>query len=431
MGFSAARTTPGETIYGKLRRKYAKNRFNNRFYNPIMPTPPALTTSATQPGTGLTNITYFSPSGGTQVPAGVFRFRGGVPVWNTVNNHGIKFREGHSGTALTTCFGVSTLIEFLLDAPQLWIRFDNGAGGFKLIVDDQYVSAIKTVPGSTNIYVLIDFTAAGGRKMRKIGIDIESNVLGIHSIGMLPIDTLLPVGEGDEVNGGLIGDSFSTGTGAASQTDAYSKVLAAAFDMNMQVCGVGGTGWVNTSGGTQPTAAQVIYNLLPGVTWTTDSNYQSQPLEIFKPKDCFFFNHGFNDQGIPDTAAVLSIPKMLDGIAQVRAVHPTAPIFVFGLEAVWGAKPAYAAYPNALAYEIALLNAAANTGDPNVIPVPMMTDSAGPVLWGTGNSGAPTGDGNSDVMRDGTNGVHPPAIGHITLGFAEADRLIKAIAGKV
>ncbi len=420
-----ARAATGESIYAKIRRKYAAARFNNRFVNGVMASPPTVTDSLTQPGTGLTNIFYFTPSGGTQAPVGTFRFRGGTPVWNNFANHGLFFPETHAGPSLTTCLAVSTIVEFMTDSPTFWLRNDTGGGGLKIIADGQYHSALKIVHSGSNIYWLIDFTSVGGRKMRRIGIDVEGGILGIHSIGFSPVDTLLAVSNSDILSGGLAGDSFSTGAGSAFQGDAFCKVLGAALDADIQSCGVGGTGYVNNGGGTQPTAAQHISDLL-NPSWTSFSHYQYQPYEIFQPNEFYCLNHGYNDVGGPDPTGALSIPQMQNCVAQIRAVSASAPIFVFGLQAQWFAKP----LTTGIIYETALLNAVTALGDANTIPVPMLTDPVGAALWGTGNSGAPTGNGNSDIYRDGTNGVHPTSAGHTELGFAEADRLVKAIAGK-
>jgi lysophospholipase L1-like esterase len=175
--------------------------------------------------------------------------------------------------------------------------------------------------------------------------------------------------------------------------------------------GSGSTGYLNTAGGTKFTLRQRI----------TDLTGPSP--------DIIGIAMGLNDAASP-VANVQSELQLV--LAAIRAVLPTTPIFVFGSFLGNVAIATIQALEAGLKTTVDL--AAASDQDLFFVPVTGIgLPSDTPWIFGTGRSGATTGDGNADLYTGGVNGadaVHPTTAGHLHIGFRAADGIMAAIANK-
>lgn len=141
--------------------------------------------------------------------------------------------------------------------------------------------------------------------------------------------------------------------------------------------GVGGTGYINTGRGGLNFLGRLDTDVI-----------------AYRP-DVLVVSGGLNDSGFPPKDLEKAAAALFDRITREL---PDTVVFVLG---PWSPRSAVRPEINA-----ALLTAA--SGRPNFHWVPNYDDHW---ITGTGRDGAPTGDGNSDVMIGG-DGTHPTPEGH-------------------
>lgn len=228
----------------------------------VMATPPTITSGATSAMT----TPFYRPlnSGNTSfaMPGSVIDFaavtRGDLGANVTVNN---------TPQYLSTSIGLSFMHEG--SAFELVIA---GTGNYYLIkVDDQYVSLTPRSTGASGaLYEKFDFASVGRRR-----IDIIGQGFSLTGVNIGQTDTLTPAPIRGPSPVIMLGDSFTaTAVNASGQNYTLALGDALAWD-NLWCSGVGGTGYLNTNGGTAPTfrsrLAHDVFPYSPEVVWVVGS----------------------------------------------------------------------------------------------------------------------------------------------------------------
>jgi lysophospholipase L1-like esterase len=402
-----------ETIYGKLKRLARVARFDNPHLMPAMTSPPDISGSTTAPGALSKAYRY-------QTNPTPFAFYGGnvVPYFTTFSRAWCVSRFGTgAGNVLSDPprDGVAWRCEFMADASVICFAVNNNATTpFRFLVDGRYVSLTATMPpgGTSTYYISLDFSAAGGRKIRRIVLEGELASAFLEArVG--PTDSIYAVPNADRLRMVIGGDSFTAGVGASRIADGWAFVLADCLGIkDMWASGSGGTGYLNNVGGTK-------FSLRERISDVIDPHPDIVGLAM-----------GINDNASSVASVQAEVGLLLDAI---RASMPMIPIFVFG---VFKGNIALATI-QALENGLQAVVQTRMSGDPNLFFVPVTgtgSSTDNPWVFGTGRTGAPTGDGNSDLYTGGANGAdvtHPSPAGHFHLGYRAADAMIAAIANKL
>ena len=113
---------------------------------------------------------------------------------------------------------------------------------FRLLINDRYLSLSVTTQPSTTGFVLLDFTAVGGRLPRKVTVEIPFSFYMPANIFLLPQDELVPVSISDRFRMIVLGDSTVGASGSPTAADGWSQAM-------MDALGVS-DGWNSSIGGT-------------------------------------------------------------------------------------------------------------------------------------------------------------------------------------
>lgn len=216
----------------------AAARTNNPRVNPVMTTPPVVTTG-TAAVSGLTNVWCGYPPTRTDA----FNFYGGVPTQD-----GVGYLEFLSTTVNGNFVPAQCRIETVADAAKISYRVLNPGGCVaRFIVDGHYVNATPLAVPSGEIYITLDFTSVGGRGIRVIAMETDCH---FQSLSTAPTETLIKPG-GRPMRMFVNGDSFTSGGGASNSLDSFPHVLADLLGVrDLWNNGVGGTGYLTTGGQT-------------------------------------------------------------------------------------------------------------------------------------------------------------------------------------
>lgn len=368
------------SVRSTLRRLSEIARAGNPRNRPVMASPPTITASATLDA-GLTNIyTYGS------VRESVFSGTGGYiePTFTTF----ARFRS-------TIVSGVPAShtwrVEFLVDAAIFEVRIyaTLSTQRFRVIVDGQYADLTGIAAATLNVrnVVRLDFSAVGGRALRHIVVEGE-NVALFEGVAVGPTSGVY---RSRTASPRLYvqGDSFAASAAATRAHDGLAHITADWLGIRDIQCGaIGGTGWLN-----------------PGTGQTTFR--QRNSALIAAAPDLVIIAGGHNDRAYA-TAAVTT--EVATWIAETRAALPNCWFIVMGAwPGDWGPSVEMIATENAIAAGVAA------AGDSNTNFIPVSTDPGGSWFTGTGNTGATTGVGNSDLYTS-TDAVHPNTAGHAFLG---------------
>lgn len=325
---------------------------------------------------------------------------------------------GGSGAVAYNC---ATRAIFNTDAPIISfgirctvLNGSNQSPKFRIIVDGQYITtAGYSNTATTRQYVTLDFSSVGGRKPRRIEVELQGGTAndgvsnGIQSIGpfyVTPLDSIwAPSAESIGPRLMVAGDSYTLGPIYSQVTesmmgDGWARILGDWLGLDDTVCsGVGGTGWLaRSSGADRP-------NMLDRITDFTDPSNDHDILCI-----AMGINDGILD-GQTQGGVLISSANVQTRVSTVlatyRASKPTTPIVVLG---PWR-RPNLSGMT---AYEAAISAGVSALGDSRISFQPTISEN-----WqnGTGKAGSTTGDGNADVyiVSDGT---HPTIAGHEYLG---------------
>jgi len=402
---------------------------NNPRTRAAMAAPPTITVGTTAPGS---TIIYPATPAAAADFMPVIRHYGGWRVYDngakaiysraaTVNAAAAIDRTG-----LTNSAGTQNFAEFITDAPIFSIRVVAAAITtnlltVKLIVDGQYVSLSghSLLTGSfTNNYIQLDFTSAGGRTFRRIGIETaDQNAIG--GVYTSAIDTVFAPAEEEVPPIVVLTDSYGVGTGASAAVDSFAAQLRHYLGWpNVVVNATGGTGILARIGGNSNNAldrvnAGDIATLNPAaVIMAMGVNDASQ----------------INATTITRAAFQAQIPLTL---AAVRAAAPNAALAVVG---PWTPPSTNQTILGQVDDDIAAGVAA--FADPRTFNIRSYrrygynyptSQIVKPVLWGTGYSGAPSGSGPNDSYI-GTDQVHALTGGHNALARWVASEFIAGLA---
>lgn len=347
---------------------------------------PSTVTQAYAPGTpayfyfeGLWNQATLS--GGTL---------GGTSYGQLGQSTGVATVTGPNGNSLTASNwqNPSSSYTFYTDAPKFMIGglynvFPSvPAGGFIEIDDVPLQDTPQWNTATANAGILLDFTAVGGRKTRKI------RVYNAHISGVSTFDNVSQVWAyqpENEYRIGWIGDSISAGSAGGPVGEANNGAITRTCRMigneNVYNQAVGGMGFIAPVNG---------YNFLS----------TAQTLALYSP-DLVIVAGNFDDNGLTSAARQNQVVAFLK---YVRGILPNCFIVVFG---VWSPP----SLTNALALETDLQTAVATFNDAYTYFIPLATRASGnPWVTGTGNIGAlSTGNSSSYVYTDNT---HPICLAH-------------------
>ena len=328
--------------------------------------------------------------GYTIATATQFSFSGGVPFvilpgWYSFP--AVTASPGNAGPGNNNAVSVT----FMTDAP----RFAIGSAFYpiRIIVDGSYVDLSNLNP--TGLVQLIDFTAVGGRKARKITIE-SGFAFRFQGVYVTPADTVWAINTDDKVKVAVVGDSYTSGGNSfpiAPRTDWPSQVGHYLGWSDVWNLGAGGTGYI-TQTANSPNFAGRIADVV-----------------VANP-DVVIVAGGYNDSSSPASSVQNAVTAYC---SQLRAaLTPTTPIIVTGIASVKGPDA------NTIATEYAIQAGAAALNDPFIYFIPISTDSKGAWLTGTGNvtapKGAGAGSGNADVYVS-SDTVHPTQSGINYLAF--------------
>jgi hypothetical protein len=275
--------------------------------------------------------------------------------------------------------------EFVYEGSHFSFLLDSYGSEYHLYVNDQPITVDPVSMGSGgSIYLDVPFTDRGAYKI-KLTIGVGSVIQGFF---YEQFDSFYPVGR--KLRLGVMGDSYSYP--ANDTTVGYQYWLAALTGFDVYPLGEGGTGYNNTGVG--------------GVNSKTFGDPVRVALANTYDLDAMLIVGSINDSdvGLQPIAAA--------AYAAFAAARPDMPLIVAGPEPY-----------DVFATPVATNNAvkAAALAAPNVLHyIDWYVDD-----WinGSGNTGAPAGDGNADWII-GVDGVHPNLAGFRYLGlmFAEALR---------
>jgi lysophospholipase L1-like esterase len=298
---------------------------------------------------------------------------------------------------------------FLADAAKVTLRLKRSALPYRFLVDNRYVDLAGTVstaasPTSTDEYVSLDFSSAGGRALREIGVEAQgdNSAWGVY-VGAT--ETVREPAAADDLVSCLLGDSYVHGTGTTALGDGFGAVMADWLGIRAHSnSGSGGTGWVSNAGG--------------GV-YTFDQRIENGDLELAGMPGLIVLMGSYNDR---NQLAETITAHALAGLVAARARYPDALIAVLGVfPASSGPSAAIIAAENAVAAAVTQF------GDAWTRFIPISTRASGNLITGTGRSGTASGAGNSDLYT-GIDQVHPTPAGHAFIGRFVAQAILSAFS---
>jgi len=342
-------------------------------------------------------------NGGAGANKEVFNYYGGVRT----NDGGTSYARMMSATIASTLTGELARVEFIADSAKFVIRlFEiNTSGQTRIIVNGQYASLTALSPPHSGWdYIVVDFTGAGGRAARDI---IWEGAGGVELFGGVDVgatEGLYKPGGDTIISAAITGDSYSASGGIAIPANGLHNVMADWLGIrNVEGTAIGATGLlVANASGTAITRLSDITNFAP---------------------DIVFMMLGSNDTAFTQlqiTNAAIAYVQAL----RAAAATAKAPIFMFGTWPHNSTGAPRTAYQNA---ETALQAAATSLADPLLFFIPIINDPNGAWQTGTGDDGAPAGNGNSDLYITASDHLHPNTAGHAFLGQRAADAVLRAI----
>jgi hypothetical protein len=386
---NALRIGPNGAEVSRLRNSALRSQKNNPRYNPVMASPPTVSDSTTITS-GFTNSYRYSNAKGA-----VFSYGGGGQA--TLFGVYRQFPCIKIDTA-PTHFVWKAKAEVDADIVLIGV-YHWQAAGYRFVVDGQYVTLTPRIPAGNNAlnYIKLDFTSAGGKRKRTITIEGHGGN-AFDGFYTTTIDGVYRSGD-EALRGILLGDSMSGNGGITSNFDGlgnYAFDALGVFDGRSS--GVGSTGYIANSTGTQPTFVQRIGDLTGPAP------------------DIGIIAGGFNDTSYPSQdrqSAVLST------LQAARAAEATKYIPLFVTE------PFAESSPFSTSTDIA--TAVAAMADDRIRLIRCNSDPAGAWFTGTGTVESPNGTGNADLYRNNSDLIHRNAAGNAHWGRQLADAITREL----
>jgi len=284
------------------------------------------------------------------------------------------------------------------DATKFVLNINDGSG-WKRVVDPS-LAAANPVNSSFQSNATgglwdtqLDATNLGGRKRRMWEI-VYHDDFGVVEVGIGNASTWYdpPTSPKMLILADSLGGTVSRGNGI----DAYPNVIQDTMDIrDMWMLSEGGTGFINSNNGTARTHIQ---KLKLAATMS-----QLDDIQI-----------GYIQASVNDSAYSPAQVKAAAKEALTFAVNEWPQVFwiVAGPTAAndLGNQAAMVAIENAVAQAVAEIDSA------NMRFMATMTAAAGAAIRGTGNSDAPAGNGNADILFNNSDGVHFSQSGHLIWG---------------
>lgn len=367
----------------------------------VMTTPPTVTDEGASLPAGQTNGYLLGDgTGGTRLPSDFHAIGTRIAALSryktAVVNNGTG---GNSGQNNGDQCSLSKM-RFLAEANKVTLRLEGSTLPYRFLVDGQYVDVTGTVPGATSgtRYISLDFTSAGGRKLREIVVEMQAAqaFVGVYVGATEKIQKAKdPIFKSDDC-----GDSWAYGSSATHLGDGIAAVAAdyLGWDSNMQ-SGAPGAGWGTVTG----------YNHMQRVL-NGDLGLNGTPSVIR-------LRGSINDK---NTTAATITANLLAAAQFARTTYPNALIIISGVYPVAGGNGG-TQVTNAQ-NEAAVLAAFNAFADPFSFYIPVGAAPLGSPLTGTGFVGSTTGTGNADVnMFDGS---HLNTVGCAPMGRWEAEQIV-------
>jgi hypothetical protein len=452
----------------------------------VMATPPTVAIATVNPLAGGQNFSVAAAAGaGTGVDLSNFaisrggnaQLAGGAFPDSTLVSFPTVSASAGLGYSGGNAVQIGVQFTSTLATPAIVLVLKGIAGNIIAKVNDQYTSLTPTaVPNNGSInYFSLTFASPGTRR-----IDfIADNVLNTFRFGGMFVatgDTIIPA----QIRGPrviILGDSFSTATGAGCQALGYAGVFAEYMGWDdVWPSGVGGTGMLNP-GSAQTYIQRIAADVFPfnpdevivqgffndaGSTGaqiqaaatalinTIQANLPMARITFVGP----YVTKGAGGQagsiggtGIVAQRAALPAAVAAANSPLVRYLDPSSLAPVISPQSFTLASPVTAGATSFTATgggfllgttfqwpdgsrSFAISSAGATLtvdGIPNSWPAgTVVTQCPGCYLRGSGNSGAPTGVGNADSLV-GPDGIHPTSLGHLILGTQFAQYYANAL----
>lgn len=269
---------------------------------------------------------------------------------------------------------------FMFDGDEIDLQFASDKN-FLIVVDGVFIT--KTTINSAGVFPAnprcnINF---GSRKPsgRRIDVYGASSTTALYGVFFRPTDTVwTPTDNPKKV--AMQGDSFSTGANSDVPGLYWPLIVANAFGWhNVLPNGFGGTGLLNSAGGTKYTFIERISDLV-----------------AFGPEKVIMALSG-NDNSYGYEAVKAAMTEYIETLlSQLPAVE----LIVLGAPSRFTAE----IETTELAGKAAIDEYNAEHGD-KIKFIPFQTKRAGGLISGAGNVGAPQGDGNADnyISPDNTH----------------------------
>lgn len=282
---------------------------------PVMANPPAVTVTnagTTAPGT----FPALTQESNVILNSASFNLEGGWEAIASTNYRifpvaTIAATGGNVGSGRQ---GVVWRASRIADAAVVAIRVLGSTLPYRLLVNGQYVSLTGTVTFTTSgsNWIILDFTAVGGKASRLITIEGEQG-LSFRSMHIAPGDTFASRAPSPFRMLGF-GDSFEQGTGATRAGDGLGRIIGDSLGIpDTWLSGVGSTGLVAKGSGS------TLFNLQERDDTDLDHFLSLGPAHIVREA------MGINDITLSGIEAAAN--SVFDTI---RSKCPSAMVFVIG-----------------------------------------------------------------------------------------------------
>ncbi len=216
----------------------------------IVPDPQFGAVDGASPGPGYEDMTVsYRHAAGTLTDVALCEGGGSATFFDDYRRFPVTTRGDSNGNVTTTEDATGWRVTTVANAQRIAFRVLSSSGNdaYRFIVDGHYVDRDHMVAGADGgrVFIVLDF----GTKAERT-ITIESFAAwAIDGIHVAAGDTLTKPAT-KQLRGIVLGDSFTTGTGATHQDDGYVTVASDYLGAELWASGVGGTGYVNTQSGT-------------------------------------------------------------------------------------------------------------------------------------------------------------------------------------
>ncbi len=363
----------------------------------VMSSPPTITLSAAFAATSISGATSraLGPSGA--LASFVRHYGGGTPSFTTAA--GLSNTLGASETWLTDPPGATGVrgqqqFEFMTDALEFELRLcclTSSAMRYRIWVDNQPTAAdLSAGTGAGNNYynLKVVLASAAPRLIR-----VETIMATVHSVWAHPTYSFWKPQDRLGPRIAILGDSFTEGSQSGWHHSWAWEMCHRLGWRDVYNSGLGGTGYLNAGSGGRSTFRGRVANDI-----------------IAHAPEWVFVQGGLNDTA-SGSAAITAEAALL--FAQIKTGLPNCKLVVLS-------PPASSNTISTLqTVRDAVFAAASGVADLTID----MIDTTTPWVFGTGKSGATTGNGNADIYVN-TDGTHYTRAGYAYMGHRVAQAVL-------